>query len=303
MRALPPLAVLLLLLAGCGEPNGGGAPTARPTGAVRIHAVNHPLAAMARRLGGADVEVTFPVPRGADPAFWRPTDAQVAAFQDAELILLNGADYAKWVARATLPRRAVVDTSAGFADRYIETSGGVSHSHGPEGEHNHTGIAYTTWLDLDQAAQQAAEIMRAIAARRPETKDRVRQGYLALRAALEALDGRLKALGTRAPPMVASHPVYQYMARRYGLDIESETWDPGAMPDDAQWEALAKHLAKRPAKVFLWEAEPPAEAVQRLEALGLTSVVFDPCANAPARGDFLDVMEANVGRLEAAVGG
>ncbi len=290
----------LLLVAACGkEPTGGDAPA--PTGPVRIHAVNHPLAAMAQRIGGDGVEVTFPVPRGMDPAFWRPTDAQVVGFQEAELILLNGAGYAKWVERATLPRRAVVDTSAAFASQHIETTGGVTHSHGPEGEHSHTGIAYTTWLDLDQAAQQADAILEAIVARRPALKDGAKTAHAGVRKALEALDARLKALGGTAPPMVGSHPVYQYLARRYGFDIESETWEPGAVPTDEQWAALEAHLAKRPAKVFLWEAPAPDVAVKRLEGLGLASVVFDPCANAPAQGDFLDAMRANVSRLEDAL--
>lgn len=303
MRALGICMLALCLLAGCGDDADTVSQDGPRTGPVMVHAVNHPLAAMATRIGGDDVVVTFPVPRGSDPAFWRPTEAQIAAYQDAELILINGADYAKWVARATLPRRAVIDTSKGFASRYIETSGGVTHSHGPEGAHSHAGIAYTTWLDLDQAAQQGAEIMRAIADRRPALKEAVKERFVALRTALEALDTRLKTLGTNAPALLASHPVYQYMARRYDLDIDALDWEPGAMPTDAQWKELEARLARRPAKILLWEAEPPAEAVTRLEALGVKSVVFDPCAGTPASGDFLDVMDANIARLEAAVRG
>lgn len=301
MRVLLLLLVLSFLLVGCGDdpaPQTGGA---KPTGPVRIHAVNHPLAAMAARIGGADVEVTYLVPRGADPAFWRPTHAQVAEFQQAELILINGADYAKWVARATLPRKAVVDTSEAFASRYIETDGGVTHSHGPEGAHSHAGIAYTTWLDLDQAAQQADAIHAAIVARRPAVEARSAEGLAALRSELEALDTQLKTLGKDAPPLLASHPVYQYFARRYGFDIDALDWEPGAMPSPEAWSELEARLAKRPATIFLWEAEPPAEAVARLKALGLASVVFDPCANTPATGDFVDAMRANVERLAAAL--
>ena len=262
--------------------------------------MNHPLAAMARRIGGDAVVVGFPAPRGVDPAFWRPTEADIALYQEADLILLNGARYAKWVARATLPRRALIDTSAGFADQYLETRA-VTHSHGPEGDHSHGGVAYTTWLDLDQATQQAAEILRAIVARRPEATTAATAAFEALRTELAGLDARLRAVGAQAPAMVVSHPVYGYLARRYGFDVRSMRWAAGALPEPEAWAALEAKLARAPAGVFLWEASPAPEAVARLQQLGLKSIVFDPCANAPVEGDFLDVLAGNVERLEHAV--
>ena len=48
------------------------------------------------------------------------------------------------------------------------------------------------------------------------------------------------------------------------------------------------------------EGEPAAESVRRLEALGVGSLVFDPCMNRRQSGDFLDVMRANVEALAPA---
>ena len=55
------------------------------------------------------------------------------------------------------------------------------------------------------------------------------------------------------------------------------------------------------ATVMLWEGPPLPETVRKLEALGVKSVVFDPCGNRPAAGDFLSVMRANIERLEQAL--
>ena len=93
-----------------------------------VYAVNYPLAWVAERVGGAEVEVRFPVPPGEDPAFWDPSPDDIVAFRNADLILLNGAGYARWVAGASLPRRKLIDTSAAFADRLIEVDGDVVHS-------------------------------------------------------------------------------------------------------------------------------------------------------------------------------
>ena len=50
----------------------------------------------------------------------------------------------------------------------------------------------------------------------------------------------------------------------------------------------------------MWEAAPVAETTAELERRGITSVVFDPLAEAPSSGDYLSVMNENIARLEAA---
>ena len=51
---------------------------------------------------------------------------------------------------------------------------------------------------------------------------------------------------------------------------------------------------------MVWEAAPVAETTPELERRGITSLVFDPLAEAPANGDYLSVMGENLARLEAA---
>jgi zinc transport system substrate-binding protein len=51
---------------------------------------------------------------------------------------------------------------------------------------------------------------------------------------------------------------------------------------------------------MLWEAEPAHASVERLRALGVQSVVFNPCANRPTTGDFLSAMKGNAENLERA---
>ena len=70
--------------------------------------------------------------------------------------------------------------------------------------------------------------------------------------------------------------------------------------DDHETTELEDLLASHPAQWMVWEGEPLVSVVARLDDLGLSSVVFDPCGNRPDEGDFLSVMESNVGRLEAA---
>jgi len=267
---------------------------------LTIYTVNYPLAYFAERLAGDLAEVRFPAPPDVDPAFWKPGADVVAAYQRADLILLNGAGYAKWVDKASLPRSRIVDTSRAFADKYIQAPTAVTHSHGPGGAHAHAGTAFTTWLDLSQAAQQAEAIAKALIRKRPEAKDRISRNLAALKSDLLALDALIAetAAPGRDRPLLASHPVYQYLARRYGLNLQSVLWEPDTVPDKPQWAELERILGEHRAKWMLWEGEPARESVERLRALGVRSVVFDPCANRPATGDFLSVMRNNARSLE-----
>jgi|APTNR8051073442_1049403.scaffolds.fasta_scaffold00566_2 zinc transport system substrate-binding protein len=268
----------------------------RPT----VYVVNYPLMYFAQRIAGDHAQVVLPVPEDVDPAFWKPDAAAVERFQHADLILLNGAGYAKWVSRASLPRRKLVDTSAAFHDRYIATEGGATHSHGREGEHSHAGTAFTTWLDFTQAAEQAKSIRDALSRLTPEHKDEFAANYRALESDLLDLDARLSAISSRrpAPPIIASHPVYQYMARRYALDLKSVMWEPDAMPNDAEWKNFVELHQRYPADLMLWEAAPAPDIAERLRKLGVQSTVFNPCGNRPENGDFMSIMNANIEYLQ-----
>lgn len=119
----------------------------------QVVAVSHPLGYVAERLAGDAAEVVYPVPEGADLSFWRPGIAEIGLIQAADLIVLNGAGFAAWVERASLPGARQVDTSAAFSDRYVATES-VTHGHGADGEHSHAGTSSYTWLDFEQAARQ-----------------------------------------------------------------------------------------------------------------------------------------------------
>ncbi|MHC4163449.1 MAG: metal ABC transporter substrate-binding protein [Planctomycetota bacterium] len=285
--------LLMLMLAACGDP--GAAKEAGPVGPPTVYVVNYPLKYFAERIGGADVRVVFPVMQG-DPASWKPDGDVIAAFQKADLILLNGAGYAGWVRLASLPESKCVDTSEAFAKDYIRIEGARTHAHGPTGEHAHGGIASTTWLDPAQAVAQAHAIQVALLRRWPEGGFEKR--FAALRDDLLEVARRLEAVAPRGPG-VASHPVYQYLARRYGMNLKSVHWEPDEAPGADGWAELRAILKEHPARWMLWEGEPLAETARRLEELGVKSVVFDPCGNTPGEGDFLTVMNQNVAALAA----
>lgn len=305
------LSCLALLLAACkpssdkqeaASSTAAEAPAASKSGKPQVLVANYPLQYFAQRIGGDAVEVRFPAPKDEDPAFWQPDDAAIAAFQGADLILMNGATYSKWADKVTLPEAKVVDTSAAFAGNFIEVTDVVTHSHGPGGEHSHNGIAFTTWIDFKQASLQARAVRDALVKLVPAAKDTLEKNAEGLIDELDALDNRMMALSRRlvGQPLVASHPVYHYLARRYGMNLRSLLWEPEMALDDKAMAELNAVLAAHRARWMLWEGEPAKESVDKLQMVGLKSVVFDPCGNVPDSGDFMSVMQANVKALETA---
>lgn len=264
-----------------------------------VYTVNYPLQYFAKRIAGDLAKVILPVPVDADPAFWQPDAEIIGEIQRADLILLNGAGYARWVSRISLPRRKLVDTSAVFSGRYIDTEGTVTHSHGREGKHSHAGIAFTTWLDFSQAAAQAKAVRDALSKLMPEQAGIINANFVRLEQDLLDLDAGMKAVVARDPEktLIASHPVYQYLKRRYAIQLKSVLWEPNALPLETEWQKLAKLREGHPVEWMLWEDDPIPETKVRLMQLGIQSTVFNPCGNRPETGDFLSVMHDNLTNL------
>ncbi|MGF1446016.1 MAG: metal ABC transporter substrate-binding protein [Pikeienuella sp.] len=267
--------------------------------ALTVFAVNAPLADMAARLAGDRAQIAFPVPKGRDPAFWRPAIADITAAQRADLVLLNGAGYAAWTTKATLPRGRLVDTSIAFADRLIETET-ITHSHGSEGAHSHIGRATHVWLDFAQARAQADAIAAALIRRMPEAQAEIAASLAALTADLDALDVEAQAIGARLAgvPLLASHPRYQYFARAYGMTIDSVAWDPQTPPEAQDWAELDALRARSGAGAMLWERVPAAETAAELAARGLEVILFEPGGDRGAV-PFIERMRGNLTRLSA----
>ncbi len=262
-----------------------------------VAVVNYPLFSFAERIGRDKIEVYFPEIDG-DPAYWRPDEASLEKFQNADLILLNGADYEKWTEAVSLPASTQVNTSKSFTDRLIEIKGEV-HSHGPEGEHSHTGYAFTTWLDMKNAALHAEAVKEAFSDLMPEEQDFFNTNYLKLLDELNKLDSQLAeiARATDDLELFASHPVYQYLAKGYNISIISYHWEPDQMPFEESWQEFEHELDHHSARAMLWEDKPLPEIREKLEGMGVKVIVFNPAGNRNEL-DFISLMAKNVDNLK-----
>jgi zinc transport system substrate-binding protein len=295
------LIAVAAVLSACGK--GKEKETKAIGGPLSVYTVNYPLAYFAERIGGDQVAVTFPAPRDEDPAYWKPDATTIATYQEADVVLLNGANYAKWVSKVSLPSSRLVDTSASLADQFIKLKKKTTHAHGPEGKHAHGGIAFTTWLDPTLAVKQARAVKDALSRKRPDSKAVFASRFAELEQDLMGIDAQLKHIASvdSRRPVIFSHPVYQYFERRYGINGKSVHWEPDQAPSEKMVGELKELLAKHPAKWMIWEGEPDPQIVRKLRELGVECVVFDPCGNKPDKGDLMSVMRSNVTRFRGSL--
>jgi len=219
--------------------------------------------------------------------------------QNARLIILNGAGYSTWLDKVSLSPGRLVNSSLDARDRWVSLSGETTHSHGPGGEHSHSGYAFTTWMDFSLAKQQVNTIARALIQQWPHRQQAISQRETRLLEALTALDTgyQLETQRLSGKILIYSHPVYQYFEHRYQLAGHSLHWEPGEMPTERQWMNLEKLLAGKSDALFVWEDEPSTEIAERMARMGLASVVIRPAANT-GNLDWLSEQQANLKRLQ-----
>lgn len=298
--------VLLATMSGCNQPETAGTDAANGSDVLSrpaVYTVNYPLYYFASRIAGDHANIVFPAPVDIDPAFWHPDESSIRAYQKADVVLLNGANYAKWVQKSSLPNSRLVNTSAAFSDQYLMLEGGAVHSHGPAGEHVHGVTDFNTWLDPTLAQEQARAVHRALLRLLPDHQSELQENLTALDNDLKELDRDLGDLflQIKEAPLIASHPVYNYLARKYQLDLKSLHWEPEQMPAESEWVHLTELLKKHPATLMIWEASPIESIAEKLKELNLDYLVFYPCGNKPQQGDYLTVMRENIARLKEQV--
>ena len=176
-----------------------------------------------------------------------------------------------------------------------------THSHGPSGEHTHKDYAFTTWLDPILAIKQAESIMIALERQNPRNKTIFQTNFENLKQDLIDINKKLSTVIKSDPnkPILTSHPVYQYLEARFGLNFNSLHLEPGEYPDKNQIAEIENMLNDKPYRWIIWEKTPLNETINTLEQFGINSVVFNTLANKPDKGDYLSIMHLNIENLKS----
>jgi len=208
--------VMIVIQIGCSKDDGENTRQVKNDANKKpvIVVSNYPLFYFTVRLV-PEVDVQFPAEDSDDPSYWKPNIDDISIMQNADLIILNGAGYEKWLSTISVPTTKIINSLKGLDEQLIKIDDKVTHSHGLEGEHEHSETAFTTWLDFKLSIKQAEAVKDALILIIPSNKGEIEQNFLSLKSDLDLLDTKMHATASNFDDktLYASHPVYQYLSK------------------------------------------------------------------------------------------
>lgn len=256
---------LLISLAGCGSnsttatiaaTDGAGAP-ACPGGAVDVVVSVDQWGDIVSELGGDCATVTTLLASSSvDPHDYEPSPSDAAAFRDAQLVVVNGADYDHWasdLAAASAPTAAVVDaaTVTGTAD----------------GANPHL------WYKPSAVTAVADAVSAELARLNPEAADYFTERRSAFGTTLQPFDSLIDRIKAEASgkTYVATESVFDYQAEALGLVDKTP---PGyrraaaneADPSPADIRAFQAELESGEVSVMIFNTQTEGSVSQQLRA-------------------------------------
>ena len=320
------------VLAACGSNTDSSTSDNNQT---EVYASTFATAAIAREIGGDQVNVKMIVPPGADPHSYEPTSKQLTEIAKGDLFLLTGTTLEPY-------SKKIQESLKGTDVRFIETSKDVNllesdatlhaheeeshtedehaheeeehddhaadeHAHDEEG-HDHGKYDPHVWLDPVNAKAMARSITTALSKEVPKDKATFEKNLKAFDQQADKLDEQFKqavADGSKKELLV-THAAYGYLAERYGFtQLLIAGISPSDEPSQKQLAALVKEARMHDLKYVAFE-ETVSPKVARViqKEIGAESVTIhnlESVTKAQQNSSYFKLMEENVQTLKQAL--
>lgn len=293
MRTHRLVPILLLVLAACGR--GGDASDTDP-GRVTVVATIHPVASIARAVGGDAIRVRTLLPPGAHPDTYEATPRMASALARADLIVRVGGPADAWVGETRGVETLVLTRGMRLRGEDAHDEAGTGNPH--------------VWLDPVLVRDTLLpRLVDALVQAAPDSAAGIRDRARAYADSLTALDTEIRALldGVARRRFAAAHPAWVYFADRYGLE------EVGALHPSPGTELGSRELvdlveAARASDVAAVIAEPQlgrAGTTALADELGVRVEVADPIGgeDLDGREDYLSLMRYNARAFARALSG
>lgn len=196
--------------------------TTPKTDKLSVVATIYPLAYMTQQIGGDQIQVTQLISSNTEIHSWEPSASSIAAAQDADIIVYNGAGADHWMEDDVLPslslskERIVVDSTAGLP---LITSQDEEHGEAEE-EQGHGIYDPHTWVSPYMAKQQAERIYNALVQADPEHESYYAERWQSIQEKLTQLDIEYSEglKNTIKSSIFVSHQAFGYLAHHYGFE-------------------------------------------------------------------------------------
>jgi zinc transport system substrate-binding protein len=177
----------------------------------------YPLYEFASRVAGDRAEVSSLVPAGIEPHDWEPTAEDMSRGRSADVLVINGAGFERWI--NDMNAKVIANTSEGIEFDYKEENETGDDEHGHEGGAAVVGVNPHVWLDPMLAKYQIDKIRNVMARSDQANSDYYNQNADQFSAELDSLDAfiRSELADCDKSDFIAFHDAFIYFSERYGL--------------------------------------------------------------------------------------
>lgn len=231
---------------------------------LRIVAAENMYGDLASQIGGGFVSVRSILNNpNQDPHLFAASPAVAIALADADIVVVNGADYDPWMAgllAAEPSRGRVVITVADLLGR-------------KPGDNPHF------WYDPKTAPLLGRFLAQLLARRDPAHAAAYARNADALLASLKPISARIAAMRAEfaGTPVTATEPVYGLMAAALGLTMRNSVFQTAVMngtePGPAEVAAFEDDLRRREVRVLFYNSQVTDDLTRGLLALARQSGV------------------------------
>lgn len=306
------------LLAACGSSSSSDS---SDDGKLQVYTSTFATAAIAKEIGGKDVQVEMIVPPGADPHSYEPTPKQLTTIAKADLFLLTGTTLEPYSEK-------IKESLAGNSIRFVETSKNIDlleasaslHTHEEDGHddhddheaeeasHDHGQYDPHVWLDPNNAKKMADSITTALAEEAPDRKDAFEKNLALFNKQADELDQNLqKAVDSGSKKeLLVTHAAYGYLAERYGFEqLPIAGISPSDEPSQKQLAAIVKEAKLHDLHYIAFEetvSPKVARVIQKeIGAESITIHNLESVTKEQQDQSYFDLMNENVTTLKQAL--
>lgn len=317
----------VVMMTGCSQSTTAPAPGLEngTSPAVSVVASAYPLAYASGEVGKARVSVKDLTPPGAEPHDIELTPADVAALQEAGLIVMVGGGFQPSIEKsvAGLPSgsREVYDALAGLTpiiggsldggqggDPEADEPGDAHGHEEPGDTHGHEGESELDphfWLDPKLMAEAGKGIAEKLARLDPAGGETYLRNTEEFRSMLNRLDSEFESgLKTcKRRTIIVAHAAYGYLAERYALNlVPLSGLSPHAEPTPASLADARRVARETGATMIFTEPGKDAGAAETLARdIGGSTAELDPIEIQQPGTDYPAAMRANLAALRKAL--
>ncbi|MCD8082978.1 MAG: metal ABC transporter substrate-binding protein [Clostridiales bacterium] len=275
---------------------------------LRVMASFYPMYDFAVKIGGDKAQVTCMVPSGTEPHDWEPSAGDIAALEDADLFIYNGAGLEHWVDRilGTLGNQDLVVAMASSGIP-LRTEG----SHDDEDGETDSLYDPHVWLNPQYAKLELERIRDAYVTADPDNKAYYDANYQLYAGQFDELD-RLFS-DTLAPlprkDIVVSHEAFGYLCDAYGLNqIAIDGLSPDSEPSPAKMAEIIDFVRDNEISAIFFEESGSSKTAEAIAAeTGVETLVLNTLEGISdedqrAGRDYFSVMKDNLASLTEALG-